>query len=54
MSSQANILVIDDDETMREWCQQILSQDVNRVETAEDGLTGLDILKKETFSAVSM
>ena len=54
MSNQATILVIDDDETMRDWCQQILSQAGNRLETAEDSLRGLSILKKESFSTVSM
>ena len=52
MSNLANILVIDDDETMRDWCQQILSQAGNKVETAEDGLKGLDILKKESFDLI--
>ena len=54
MSSLANILVIDDDETMRDWCEQIHSEGGNKVETAEGGLRGLSILKKESFSAVSM
>jgi len=52
MSSQANILVIDDDETMLDWCQQILSEAGNRVETADNGLKGLDILKKESFDLI--
>jgi len=52
MSSQANILVIDDDETLRDWCEKILSQAGNRVATAEDGLKGLDILKKKSFDLI--
>jgi len=52
MGSQVNILVVDDEESMRDSCQQALSQDGNRVEAAEDGLTGLAILEKESFDLV--
>jgi DNA-binding NtrC family response regulator len=52
MGSQANILVVDDEESMRDSCQQALSQDGNKVEAAEDGLTGLAILEKESFDLV--
>jgi DNA-binding NtrC family response regulator len=45
-------LVIDDEETMRDSCRQTLSRDGNRVEVAEDGLTGLAILEKESFDLV--
>jgi DNA-binding NtrC family response regulator len=52
MSRQANILVIDDEETMRDSCQQTLSRDGNRVEVAEDGSRGLAMLERESFDLV--
>jgi len=52
MCSQANILVVDDEETMRDSCQQALSQDENRVKVAEDGSTALAILEKESVDLV--
>ena len=52
MSRQANILVIDDEETMRDSCQQTLSRNGNRVAVAEDGSKGLAMLKRESFDVV--
>jgi len=52
MFSQARILVIDDDESMRDSCRQALSRKASRVEVAEDGLSGLEILAKEAFDLV--
>jgi len=52
MPMQANILVIDDEETMRDSCRQTLSRSGNRVEVAEDGLSGLAMLEKESFDLV--
>jgi len=52
MFSQARILVIDDDESMRDSCRQALARKASRVEVAEDGLSGLEILKKEAFDLV--
>lgn len=52
MSSEANILVIDDEESMRDSCRQALLRDENRVEVAEDGVKGLAILEKESFDLV--
>ena len=52
MLSQANILIIDDEEIMRDSCRQTFSQDGNRVEAAEDGLKGLAMLEKESFDLV--
>jgi len=52
MFSQARILVIDDDESMRDSCLQALTRKAGRVEVAEDGLSGLEILKKEAFDLV--
>jgi DNA-binding NtrC family response regulator len=52
MFSQARILVVDDDESMRDSCRQALARKANRVEVAEDGLSGLEILEKEAFDLV--
>jgi len=52
MRNEANILVIDDEETMRDSCQQTLSRDGSRVEVAEDGIKGLSMLEKELFDLV--
>ena len=52
MSNLANILVIDDEATMRDSCRQALSRDKNRVVVAEDGLKGLGFLEKESFDLV--
>jgi two-component system response regulator HydG len=52
MFSQARILVIDDDESMRDSCRQALARKAGRVEVAGDGLTGLGILEKEAFDLV--
>ena len=52
MLSQANILVIDDEETMRDSCRQTLSRDGNRVEVADSGTKGLAILGLESFDLV--
>ena len=52
MYGRANILVIDDDEAMRDSCQQALSRDGNNVEVAEDGLMGLEMFKKISFDLI--
>ena len=52
MAKKANILVIDDEATMRDSCRQALSRDGNRVEVAEDGLKGLAMLAKESFGLI--
>jgi len=52
MSSQSNILIIDDKESMRDSCQKALSHSGNRVEVAEDGMRGLAMLKRESFDLV--
>ena len=52
MAKKANILVIDDEETMRDSCRQALSRNGNRVEVAEDGLKGLAMLAKESFDLI--
>jgi len=52
MSRQTNILVIDDQESMRDSCQQTLSRSGYYVETAENGGKGLEILKKKAYDLV--
>jgi two-component system response regulator HydG len=52
MFGHAHILVIDDDESMRDSCRQALARKAGRVEVAGDGLTGLKILEKEAFDLV--
>lgn len=52
MSIPANILVIDDEETMRDSCRQILSGIKCNVKVAETGNVGLDLMKKEFFDIV--
>ena len=52
MSNQANILVIDDEESMRDSCRQALSRDGHRVEVAGDGLKALAELEKASFDLV--
>jgi DNA-binding NtrC family response regulator len=52
MFSHARILVIDDEESMRDSCRQALAPKASRVQVAEDGRTGLEILEKEAFDLV--
>ena len=52
MSRQTNILVIDDEESMRDSCQQTLSRSGHYVETAGNGKKGLELLKKTSYDLV--
>ena len=52
MSTQANILVIDDEESIRDACEQALSGDDIRVEAAKNGLEGLSMLKGKYFDII--
>ncbi len=47
-----NILVIEDDHNMREGLVEILTDEGNHVESAENGLIGLDKVKKKDFDVV--
>ena len=47
-----NILVIDDEETIRDACRQILKKEGYSVKTAEDGIEGLRLFRTEFFHAV--
>jgi len=52
MHSEANILVVDDEQAIRDSCQQALSRDGNKVEVAEDGSKGLAMLEEGAFDLV--
>jgi len=52
MSFSANILVIDDDESMRAGCIQTLSEEGYRVQAVENGREGLEITIKESFDVI--
>lgn len=45
MKDISSILVIDDEESMRDSCSQVLSKDGHRVDTAENGIIGLEKIK---------
>ncbi|NIM17686.1 MAG: response regulator [Candidatus Aminicenantes bacterium] len=45
MKDISRILVIDDEESMRDSCNQVLSKDGHRVDTAENGMVGLEKIK---------
>jgi two-component system sensor histidine kinase/response regulator len=45
MKDISRILVIDDEESMRDSCSQVLSRDGHRVDTAENGMVGLEKIK---------
>lgn len=45
MKDISRILVIDDEESMRDSCSQVLSKDGHRVDTAENGMVGLEKIK---------
>ncbi len=47
MNEQSRILIIDDEESIRDSCHQVLSKEGHRVDTAENGMIGLE--KIETF-----
>ena len=52
LSVLANILVVDDEEVMRDSCRQILSREGHNVKLAEDGHEGLKLLKEKSFDLV--
>ena len=52
MAISANILVIDDEEVMRNACTQVLTRDGHRVRVAESGKQGLAMMKQEVFNIV--
>lgn len=52
MSEEANILIIDDDEAIRDSCSQVLKKEGYTVKAAKDGKEGLELFKKEFFHVV--
>lgn len=52
MRAKANILVVDDEETMRDSCRQALVDEGHRVEVASDGNEGLGLLAQQAFDLV--
>ena len=52
MIENASILVIDDEEAIRDACSQVLKKEGYSVKTAEDGIEGLELFRKEFFHAV--
>lgn len=52
MASTANILVIDDDESIRVGCSQTLLEEGYRVQGAGDGPSGLQLVAHESFDLI--
>jgi DNA-binding NtrC family response regulator len=52
MVNNTNILVIDDEEAIRDACSQVLKKEGYSVKTAEDGIEGLRLFRTEFFHAV--
>ncbi len=52
MLNKSKILIIDDDEAIRDSCRQVLQREGNTVKTAKDGNEGLQIFKEEFFHLV--
>jgi DNA-binding NtrC family response regulator len=52
MSHLANILVIDDEESMREACIQALSVQGYRVKAVENGYRGIALIERESFDVI--
>lgn len=52
MTNRQRILIIDDEDAMRDSCSQVLTREGFAVATAEDGRIGLDLLAKNRFHAV--
>lgn len=52
MTKNLNILVIDDEESMRDSCRQMLSREGYNVKVAKDGYKGLKLMEKGSFDIV--
>jgi len=52
MSPKANILIIDDEEAIRDSCRQVLEGEGHNVKTAKDGEEGLSLFKREFFHVI--
>jgi len=52
MTENPSILIIDDDEAIRDSCSQILKKEGFRVKASKDGIEGLRLFKEESFQVV--
>ncbi len=52
MKSSVSILVVDDEEMMRNLLEKILSREGYQVSSAEDGLAALDLIREHPFDLV--
>lgn len=52
MNKSVNILIVDDDESIRDSCTQVLKKEGYGVKAAKDGEEGLNAFKKEFFHLV--
>ncbi len=52
MKSSVSILVVDDEEMMRNLLERILSREGYKIKTAEDGLQALEVLKSEKIDII--
>jgi DNA-binding NtrC family response regulator len=52
MIENPSLLIIDDDEAIRDSCSQALKKDGYKVKTAKDGMEGLRLFKEESFQVV--
>jgi DNA-binding NtrC family response regulator len=52
MTSKTRILIIDDEEAIRDSCTQVLAREGHLVETAADGPSGIDLFQNGGFDAV--
>jgi DNA-binding NtrC family response regulator len=52
MSALGNVLIVDDEESMRAGCLQALSDEGYRVQAAPNGVAGLALVQEESFDVV--
>ena len=52
MDKLNNVIIIDDDKHIRDACRQVLAKENYDVTEAEDGLKGLELLKKKKYNIV--
>jgi len=52
MKSSVSILIVDDEEMMRNLLNRILSREGYKIRSAEDGVVALEVLKAEKFDII--
>jgi len=52
MKSTISLLIVDDEEMMRNLLDRILSREGYKIKTAENGMVALEVLKKENINIV--